>query len=258
MNNVIELLSAVGNSFPQEACATNQKDGIQEKEKNVLMNYKLWLNRNCTDTNEYSMFCSNPFFFFFLVNHQKRSFLSNMHLFYCLYNCIISLCFSKVHQLNIELIIVISNSSLSLLTVGCLQFPGNNLNMCLYSFIVTWMRLIQSESYISILYGFKVSCWSWWFGSQKISIKQIHWQNESQPIRFLAQPSISWKQIIDHYYTRFLIVKRFSGLKDRLRCLCVYVNSMRLGYMENWAQSFVKFSYLGSHQKILVKLDSID
>lgn len=70
--------------------------------------------------------------------------------------------------------------------------------------------------------------------------------------------SISWKQIIDHYYALFLIVKRFSGLNDRLRCLCVYVNSMWLSYMENWAQSFVKFSYLGSHQKILVKLDSID
>lgn len=66
--------------------------------------------------------------FFLLVNHQNRSFLSNMHLFYCLYNCIISLYFSKVHQFNIELIIVkISNYSLSLLTVGCLQFPGNNL-----------------------------------------------------------------------------------------------------------------------------------
>ncbi len=64
---------------------------------------------------------------------------------------------SIVHQLNIELIIVIiNNSSFSLLTVGCLQSTTWQIKMecvvtgvCLYSFIFTLIRLIQS--YISLI-----------------------------------------------------------------------------------------------------------
>lgn len=57
-------------------------------------------------------------------------------------------------------------------------------------------------------------CWNVWFGSLKLR----------KPIRFLAQlasPEIKSLIII-------MLGFRFSGLKDCRRCLCVYINSMRL------------------------------